>query len=69
MHAHRIETIVGEDGHLSLDGLPFKKGQRVEVIVLDAAAPERRDYSLRGQPLRYDRPFDPVAADEWDASR
>ena len=24
-------------------------------------------YPLRGQPYRYDRPFDPVAVDEWEA--
>ena len=70
MHAHRIETTVTEDGRLSLDGLPFKKGERVEVIVLDAVTRKpQSDYPLRGQPVRYERPFDAVAPDDWDANR
>ena len=69
MQAHRVETILGEDGQLTLDSLPFKKGTRVEVIVLDTASTPRTDYPLRGQPMHFDRPCDPVASDEWDLER
>lgn len=37
--AHRTETVLLEDGKLSLDNLPFRAGQAVEVIVLPAARP------------------------------
>lgn len=69
--AHRIEMTLQEDGRLTLERLPFPAGQRVEVIILPrpngpaASDPE----PLRGTPVRYDRPFDPVAGGEWDAER
>jgi hypothetical protein len=65
---HRIETTVPPDGVLTLRGLPFPPGQRVEVVI--HAHPVAADsYPLRGTPVRYDRPFEPVAQDDWDATR
>jgi len=32
--AHHTKTVLTEDGKLSLDQLPFRAGQAVEVIVL-----------------------------------
>ena len=66
--AHRIETVVPPDGTLTLNGLPFRAGQPVEVIVLPKPA-EAPTYPLRGLPVRYDRPTEPVDADEWDAAK
>jgi hypothetical protein len=37
--AHRIETVLSEDGKLLLDHLPFRAGQAVEVTILQAACP------------------------------
>jgi hypothetical protein len=34
MDAFKVETSVGADGELHLTGLPCRKGNRVEVIVL-----------------------------------
>ncbi len=34
MNAHRIETALTENGKLSLQNLPFKKGDEVEIIIL-----------------------------------
>ena len=67
--AHRIETVLAEDGKLSLDRLPFRAGQAVEVIVLPAARPTAIDHPLRGSVLRFDRPTEPVAESDWDADR
>lgn len=67
--AHRIETVLSEDGKLSLDHLPFRAGQAVEVIVLPSAQPTTAAPSLQGTVLRYDRPTEPVAEADWDASR
>ena len=66
--AHRVEAVLTEDGKLSLDNLPFRAGQAVEVIVLPAAytaAPAA--HTLRGTVLRYDRPTEPVAEADWGA--
>jgi hypothetical protein len=66
--AHRIEVILSEDGKLSLDNLPFRAGQAVEVIVLPSARlPAASAHPLKGTVLRYDRPTDPVTADDWEA--
>jgi hypothetical protein len=34
MNAHKVETILSEDGTLMLQGLPFHTGDEVEVIIL-----------------------------------
>jgi hypothetical protein len=67
MIAHKVQAIVTEDGKLLLQGLPFKAGTRVEVIVLNESAdviesPVQQavtdEYPLRGkQPYQYDDPF------------
>lgn len=68
--AHRIEAVLSEDGKLSLDNLPFRAGQTVEVIVLPSGAqPVPTDHLLKGTVLRYDRPTKPVAADDWDVGK
>ena len=71
MEAYRTEITLAEDGTLVLDALPFRAGERVEVIVL--AAQEQMtagaDHPLRGTIIRYDRPTEPVAEDDWEANR
>lgn len=67
--AHRVETVLAEDGKLSLDNLPFRAGQPVEVIVLPAPGPAAGSAPLRGSVVRYDRPADPVDDADWDATR
>lgn len=68
--AHRIEAVLLEDGKLSLDNLPFRAGQTVEIILLPAVRPTApAGPSLRGTVLRYDQPTDPVAEADWSALR
>lgn len=66
---HRVETTLQHDGTLTLDRLPFQAGQSVEVIISPVAKqPDDADrYPLRGVPIQYDRPCDPVAEEDWDA--
>ena len=68
MKAYRVETTVSEDKSLLLKEVPFRAGDTVEVIVL--SAPERRQaesrYPLRGTPIRYEDPTEPVAESDWD---
>ena len=37
MEAYRAETTVGKGGELHIDHVPFKAGERVEVIVIASA--------------------------------
>jgi hypothetical protein len=69
MQAYRIETTVKEDGSLTLEEVPFRAGEEVEVIVLarGRSLPQGDRYPLRGKPLQYDDPTEPVAESDWDA--
>jgi hypothetical protein len=70
MNAVRIETTVDEHGEVHLTKLPFPAGEPVEVIVVPKPSRQPvREFPLRGIPITYDRPTDPVAEDNWDALR
>ena len=69
MNAHRIETALTENGKLSLQNLPFKKGDKVEIIILDRSSSKTapNSYPLKGTVLRYDNPFEPATSPEdWE---
>jgi hypothetical protein len=70
MQAYRSEATITQDGSLTVKGLPFRAGERVEVIVLQSSpqAIAANCYPLRGTPLRYDQPTAPVAESDWEAS-
>ena len=71
MEAYRTDTVIQQDRVLTVRGVPFRAGERVEVIILSNT--HRRDvqerYPLRGQPIRYTDPFDSVAENDWEATR
>lgn len=69
MEAHRIETTVTADGELTLTNVPVHVGDQVEVIVLVKQVAGGTAYSLRGTSVHYDEPTEPVAAEDWEASR
>lgn len=72
MEAYRIETTLTEDGTVTLKSIPFKAGERVEVLVLPATerATGRGHERLRGLVSRYDDPCEPVTSpDDWEATR
>lgn len=68
MQMYRVETITSNDGTLVLKSLPFRAGDKVEVIVCNLERDRKHNerYPLRGKPIRYVDPFDGVAEDEWE---
>ncbi|BAY62514.1 hypothetical protein NIES22_25880 [Calothrix brevissima NIES-22] len=70
MKAHRIKTILTEDGTLIVKDLPFQAGEAVEIIILESQTHPQpaNPYPLRGkQPYRYDEPFEPaVPLEDWE---
>lgn len=62
MQAHRIEAIVNPDKTLTLENLPFPSGEPIEIIILSRQRkePELNRYPLRGTPIQYIDPTEPV---------
>ncbi len=71
MKDYKVETKVERDGSLTITGLPFRAGERVQDIVRSQqAAPGNGDrHPLRGKPVRYTDPFGSVAEQDWDVLR
>ena len=71
MQAYRVETTVEQDGTLTLSNLPLRAGEAVEVIILvpPPVALDRQRYPLRGMPLRYVDPTEPVAQADWEVAQ
>ncbi len=70
MQAYRIEKIISRNSELVLKGLPFQPGETVEVLILPRQ--KNKNYktgnaeSLKGAVLKYEKPFEPVAQDDWN---
>jgi hypothetical protein len=71
MEPYRVETTISPDRLLIIRGLPFRVGERVEVIVLSLPRKRRKGdrYPLRGKSIRYVAPFDSVAEKDWNVLR
>ncbi len=77
MQAYKTEKVVSSNGALELTDLPFRPGQRVEIIILEQQAMETRSKEdaevnpdiLIGSVLEYIDSTGPVAVDDWEALR
>ena len=69
MQAYRVETRLEKDGTLTLTNLPLRAGEVIEVIILvqPSASSEQIRYPLRGTPITYLEPTEPVAPEDWEA--
>lgn len=68
MRAYRIEKKIDQNGKLLLQMLPFKAGENVEVIILsnEDKKSEIHHITLKSKVIQYDKPFEPVAKDDWE---
>lgn len=68
MTTFRTAAKIEPAGELHLDRIPFAEGDEVEVIVMQRSTAEQNlRYPLRGHPLRFDDPEEPVAEGDWEA--
>ena len=68
MQAYHVQAKVAKGGNLTIDGIPFQDGEVVEVIVLESSKKQKeqkKKYPLWGTPIKYERPTDPVAEEDW----
>jgi hypothetical protein len=52
MEAIRLTKVVEKDGEIVMTGLPYKKGERVEMILLSESSDTPRRSALTGRRLR-----------------
>lgn len=71
MQALRLQATVNPDGTLVLGDLPLAPGESVEVIVLVPTLIKNDGprYPLRGLPITYLQPTEPVAEMEWEVTQ
>jgi predicted DNA-binding antitoxin AbrB/MazE fold protein len=71
MSEYFSEAVVKSNGTLTLDGLPFKEGEKVDVVVRvhEAKLQNGDRYPLRGTPYKYDKPFESVAEEDWETTK
>lgn len=71
MQAYRVKATIQEDGKLMVSNLPLRAGESVEVIILvqPLAVQRQNRYPLRGTPITYIQPTEPVAEADWEAAR
>jgi hypothetical protein len=68
MQTYQVATTILNDGTLTIKELPFRAGDKVEVIVRireNETKPGKR-YPLRGKPIHYLDPFESVAENDWN---
>lgn len=69
MSVHIAEATVDPLGRVVLDHLPFRPGDKVDIVVSRHSARASQAADLRGSVLHYGDPFQPVATDDWDANK
>ncbi len=71
MTTYHTTVQIEPGGRLVVDPVPFQPGADVEVFVIARVPvnPDENTCPLRGKPVRYERPADPVAEDDWEALR
>jgi hypothetical protein len=67
MQAYRLETVVSQKGEVRLKQLPFRPGERVEVIVLARRLGKgvKNSFPLKNTVLKFIDPTEPVAETDW----
>lgn len=64
MQTYRTETVISENGVITIRGVPFRAGDMVEVIILGYSHKKDngKHYPLRGKPIHYEATFDNVSS-------
>ena len=52
MEAIRLNTVIKKDGEINMTGLPYKKGQKIEMILLAQPASQSGRRPLTARQLR-----------------
>ncbi|MBI2928897.1 MAG: hypothetical protein HYY24_24810 [Verrucomicrobia bacterium] len=69
MTSYYTEAVVEAEGHLTLQHLPFARGQPVQILIAARGESATDLVPLKGSVVRYDRPFEAVADADWEAAK
>jgi hypothetical protein len=71
MKAYKTTVRIQRNGELRLSDLPFQEGDEVEVVILhrEPVQTRKNPYPLRGLPIRYENPTEPLPEDDWEVLR
>ncbi|MGL5032601.1 MAG: hypothetical protein ACRC6M_02230, partial [Microcystaceae cyanobacterium] len=60
MNAHKVQTVLTQNGQLTLENIPFIKGELVEVIILKNSQHSSgfNGDTLAGKVIKYDDPYE-----------
>ena len=69
MSTYRVDATLTENGKITLDDLPFRAGDSVEIIIVTRSGQptEKQSSPLQGKVIYYDKPTEPVAQTDWEA--
>lgn len=70
MSNYQVQTVVEQDGVVTVRNVPFAPGENVRVLVIPVSSKPAviKEVPLEGSILFYDRPTDPVADSDWEAA-
>lgn len=68
MQKYHVEATISKDKTLTIKGLPFQAGDKVDVFVKSCEHQQElsKKCPLRGQPINYVDPFASVAENDWE---
>ncbi len=71
MQAYAYELSMGESGVLTIKNLPFRTGDKIEVIIIPRPKlkHDKKRYPFWGKPITYLNPTDPVAEEDWEVCK
>ena len=69
MPKYHTEATISEGKALTIKGLPFQVGDKVDVLVESRRHQNvsGNKYPLKGKPINYVGPFESVSENDWDA--
>jgi hypothetical protein len=67
MFPYFIESRTIHNGEIILHGLPFNEGDKVDIIFIKQES--KAGYDLRGIKFKYIDPTEPIAEEDWEATK
>jgi hypothetical protein len=61
----RVRAVANENGEVNISGLDLAPGEEVEIVVVRTPVEKSPRFPLRGKPIEYLGPLEPVSEFDW----